>query len=51
MGSHPGARDVNWGWLNVDGASERGDADVHEVFLGLFGRTREEFDQFQRSLT
>jgi transcriptional regulator with XRE-family HTH domain len=50
MGTHAAAHDVNWGWVNRDDASERGDADVHELFLGLFGRTLEEFTRLQRSL-
>jgi hypothetical protein len=51
MGMHPGARDVNWGWHNVDDSSTRGDAPVHEVLLGLFGRTRAEFDELLRAFS
>jgi transcriptional regulator with XRE-family HTH domain len=51
MGMHLGARDVNWGWHNVDDSSTRGDAPVHEVLLGLFGRTRAEFDELLRAFS
>jgi transcriptional regulator with XRE-family HTH domain len=43
MGARPDARDVNWAWFNPDDRSSRGDAPVHELFLGLFGRTRADF--------
>lgn len=45
VGHRPEARDVNWGWRDVNDASTRGDAPVHELFLGLFGRTRAEFER------
>ena len=45
VGSRSDARDVNWGWRDVNDASTRGDAPVHELFLGLFGRTRAEFER------
>ena len=51
MGAHPEARDVNWGWRTVDDASSRGDAHVHEIFLGLFGRRGPEFDELVRRFT
>src|SRR5262249_3892513 len=40
IGARPDARDVNWAWYNPDDRSTRGEAPVHELFLGLFGRTR-----------
>ena len=43
VGWHPAARDANWGWQNEGDVASRGDADVHELFLNLFGRTGEEF--------
>jgi hypothetical protein len=46
MGQRPDAWDVNWGWSNVNDASTRGDAPVHELLLHLFGRTEEEFQRF-----
>jgi transcriptional regulator with XRE-family HTH domain len=48
MGARPDARDVNWAWFNPDDRSTRGDALVHELFLGLFGRTRTDFDDLMR---
>lgn len=45
LGARPDARDVNWGWRDVDDASTRGDSPVHELLLGLFGRSRAEFEQ------
>jgi len=51
MGMHPAAWDVNWGWSNVNDANTRGDDPVHELFLGLFGRTKEEFEKFLRRFT
>jgi transcriptional regulator with XRE-family HTH domain len=48
MGARPDARDVNWAWYNPDDRSTRGDAPVHELFLGLFGRTRAEFEELLR---
>ncbi|HEY8545935.1 MAG TPA: hypothetical protein VIL36_12840, partial [Acidimicrobiales bacterium] len=45
VGFRPEARDVNWGWRDVDDAGTRGDAPVHELFLGLFGRTRADFER------
>ena len=45
VGARPDGRDVNWGWRNVDDLSTRGDAPVHELLLGLFGRTVADFEQ------
>lgn len=50
MGIHPDARDVNWGWRTVDDVSSRGTSPVHELFLGLFGRTRSELDRLLEGL-
>lgn len=46
VGMHAAAWDVNWGWSNVNDASSRGNAKVHELFLGLFGKSKEEFERF-----
>jgi len=51
MGMHSRAWDVNWGWSNLNDASSREDAPVHELFLGLFGRTKQDFEHFLRRVS
>jgi hypothetical protein len=49
MGVCPGAWDVNWAWTTVDDGPRQPD-EVHDLLLGLLGRSKEQFDEALRRI-